>query len=191
MNIKMKKVYNKFSTCVLAAFTGLLVLPGCSSDDDAPTPASTAQSSITAKVNNADWASSKGSFKLGTRTVSNGASAFTEPGDTLTIIGVQVQGADTTAIVLSVKLDEDKVGTYRLGGGTDAKGKGYFLTRISNGALEETKARYEGGISNGELQITEYNAADYSVSGSFGFSMSVPEETTYTVVAGKIEDVTF
>ena len=189
----MKEMYNRFSICLLAAFTSLVVLPGCSSDDDAPTPASAAQSSITAKVNSADWASSKGSFKLGTRTVSNGASAFTESGDTLTIIGVQVEGTDTTAIVLSVKLDEDQVGTYQLGSGTGtaAKGTAYYLTRISNGALEETKARYEGGISNGELQITEYNAADYSVSGSFGFSMSVPEETTYTVVAGKIEDVTF
>lgn len=191
MKIKMKEVYNRFSICVLAAFAGLLVLPGCSNDDDAPTPASTAQSSITAKVNSANWASSKGSFKLGTRTVSNGASAFTESGDTLTIIGVQVQGTDTTAIVLSVKLDEDKVGTYRLGSGTAAKGTAYYLTRISDDALQETKARYEGGVNNGELQITEYNAAAYSVSGSFGFSMSVPGETTYTVVAGKIENVTF
>ena len=128
---------------------------------------------------------------MGSRTVSNGASAFTESGDTLTIIGVQVQGTDTTAIVLSVKLDEDQVGTYQLGSGTAAKGMAYFLTRISNGALQETKARYEGGVNNGELQITEYNAVAHSVSGSFGFSMSVPGETTYTVVAGKIEDVTF
>ncbi|WP_345158980.1 DUF6252 family protein [Pontibacter saemangeumensis] len=186
----MKDIYKKGSGLLLGALSGLLALSGCS-DNDAPTPVSTEQSGITAVANGADWASSKGNFKLGTRTVTNGASAYVGAGDTLTIIGVQVQGADTTAIVLSVKLEAEKVGSYRLGNGTTAEGTAYYLTRISGDALQETKETYNGGITNGELRITEYDASDYKVSGDFGFSMSAPGETTYTVVAGKIENVTF
>ena len=185
----MKSIYNKFFVFALSVFAGS-AMSACS-DSDAPTPVITEQRGITAVANGTDWAASSGNYKLGTRTVTNGASAYIGAGDTLTIIGVQVQGADTTAIVLSVKLGEGKVGSYRLGNGTAAKGTAYYLTHISGDALQETKEAYNGGITNGELRITEYDAADYNVSGDFGFSMSAPGETTYTVVAGKIENVTF
>lgn len=167
-----------------------LLLSGCS-DKEVPTPVNSSQSSMTAVVNGASWESSNGNYKLGTRTITNGVSAFAEAGDTLTVIGVQVQGTDTTAIMISVKLDADKVGIYPLRTGTAGKGNAYFLTNISGNALEETKAQYSGGITNGELQVTQYDPANYSVSGSFGFSMSAPGETTYTVISGSIDNVTF
>jgi hypothetical protein len=186
----MKSIYNKFFVFALSVCAGL-VMSGCS-DDDVPDPGiGNTKSGITAVVNGADWASSQGNFKLGTKTVTNGASAFVGAGDTLTIIGVQVQGTDTTAIVLSVKLNSDKVGSYKLRSGATGDGKAYFLTDFSEAALQETKEKYDIGITNGELRISEYDAANYSISGDFGFSMAATGETTYTIIAGKIENVTF
>lgn len=186
----MNNVFSKYPVFFLPALLSVLVLSGCS-DDGVPDPVSTEQGGITAVANGADWESSNGNYKLGTRTVSNGASAYVGAGDTLTIIGVQVQGTDTTAIVLSVKLSAEKVGSYPLRNGTAGKGNAYFLTGISGNALQETKERYNAGVTNGNLQITEYDPANYSVSGNFGFSMSATGDTTHTVVAGKIENVTF
>jgi hypothetical protein len=186
----MKSIYRKFFVFALSV-SAVLMMAGCS-DDDMPDPGSGhTQSGITAVVNGADWASSRGNFKLGTQTVTNGASAFVGAGDTLTIIGVQVQGTDTTAILLSVKLNADKVGSYRLRSGAAGDGKAYFLTDFSEAALQETKAKYDIGITNGELRISKYDAANYSISGNFGFSMAATGETTYTVIAGEIENVTF
>lgn len=169
-----------------------LGLSGCS-DDDIPNPApgGNTQKSMSAVVNGIDWEASGGNYRLGSRVISNGASAFVETGDTLTIIGVQVQGTDTTAILLSIKLDADKVGSYRLRSGTSGDGKAYFLNGLSEASLRETKEKYDGGITNGELRVSQYDVANYRVSGSFGFSMAATGETTYTVVAGEIANVTF
>ncbi|GAB3533590.1 hypothetical protein GCM10027443_19280 [Pontibacter brevis] len=169
---------------------GSLVLAGCSKDEF-PDPVNSTSSGISAVVNGVKWGASNGNFKLGSRTITNGADAFIGTGDTLTIIGVQVLDGDTTAIMLSVKLRTDRVGSYRLRSGTAGDGKAYFLNGVSEAALQETKEKYSGGITNGELQISQYDATNYSVSGNFGFSMSATGETTYTVVAGEIENVTF
>lgn len=170
---------------------GGVALFGCDSDD-APDPVVTIQSGMSAVVNGADWKASNGNYKLGSRTINEGASAFVGTGDTLTIIGVQVQGTDTTAIILSVKLNAKKVGSYRLRSGGAGEGVAYFLPDgIAANALQATKENYNSGITNGELRIAEYDSVNYNVSGNFGFSMSASGETTYTVVAGKIENVTF
>jgi hypothetical protein len=184
----MRVIYIKYFAFFLAS---LFVLSGCSDDEVVPTPGGSTQSGMTAVVNGADWASSGGSFRLGTRVISRGASAFVGAGDTLTIIGVQVQGTDTTAIVLSVKLNVDKVGSYKLRSGASGDGKAYFLTGLSVGAFQDIKGKYDGGTTNGELRISRFDAANYSVSGSFGFSMAASGETTYTVVAGELENIPF
>ncbi|RDV15076.1 hypothetical protein DXT99_10395 [Pontibacter diazotrophicus] len=185
----MKNIFSKYSAFILPVL-GCLALVGCSKDE-IPDPVSSTSSGISAVVNGVNWEASSGNYKLGSRTITNGADAFVGTGDTLTIIGVQVQDGDTTAIMLSVKLSADRVGSYRLRGGTSGDGTAYFLDGVSEAALQETKEKYSGGITNGELQITQYDAANYSVSGNFGFSMSATGETTYTVIAGEIENVTF
>lgn len=187
----MKNIFHKYFTLLLLFLSSLVVLPGCGDDKDFPDPAGSAPGSITATVNGAAWESSEGNYRVGTRAISNGASAFVGPADTLTIIGVSVQGTDTTAIVLSVKLSNEKIGSYPLRSGTAGRGNAYFLTNISGNALQETKERYDDGITNGELRITDYDPTYSRVSGNFGFSMSATGETTYTVIAGNIDNVTF
>ncbi|MFD3000166.1 hypothetical protein ACFS7Z_07325 [Pontibacter toksunensis] len=183
-----------FCRRVLFLFLPLLggvVLFGCDGDD-APDPVVANSSGMSAVVNGVDWKASNGNFKLGSRTITEGTSAFVGTGDTLTIVGVQVQGTDTSAIILSVKLKPKKIGSYRLRSGGTGEGIAYFLPDgIAANALKETKGNYNGGIINGELQIAAYDSINYNVSGNFGFSMSAPGETTYTIIAGKIENVTF
>ncbi|MHA6246761.1 hypothetical protein ACXYMU_02405 [Pontibacter sp. CAU 1760] len=174
------------------AFVGLLLLWSCGGDDNEPTPAGKEESRITAVVNGTDWASTKGSFKLGTRTITDGASAFAGAGDTLTIVGVQVQGADTTAILLKVKLSADKVGTYKIrSAGSSDGARAYYLNGLSAGAINTAVQNYGSGITNGNLRISEYDVANSSVSGDFSFSMAASGQTTYTVVAGAIQNVAF
>ncbi|PRY16353.1 hypothetical protein CLV24_101198 [Pontibacter ummariensis] len=185
----MKNFFCKHILYFLPILCGLF-LAACG-DDDMPDPTVVTTSGMSAVVNGADWSSSNGNFKLGNRTITDGASAFVGSGDTLTIIGVQALPTDTTAIMLSVKLSPEKVGTYQLRSGTAGQGKAYFLTKVSGNALAETKEKYGAGITNGNLRITSYDAANYSVSGDFAFSMSATGETTYTVVAGEIDNVTF
>lgn len=185
----MESFFSKYYAFPVLLFS-IILLAGCS-DNEVPDPAPSTQGSITAVVNGAAWASSEGNYKLGARTITKGASAFVGTGDTLTIIGVQVQGTDTTAVLLSVKLSADRVGSYTIRNSPDGRANGYFLTKITGNALKETKERYSAGIMNGELQITDYDASNYKVSGNFGFSISSTGETTYTIVAGKIENVTF
>lgn len=168
-----------------------LLLSGCS-DKDVPTPVNSSQSSMTAIVNSASWESSNGNYKLGARTITDGASAFVSTEDTLTVIGVQVQGSDTTALMLSVKMNPKKVGSYRIRSGASGDGKAYFFPNgIPPNALQETRENYSTGITNGELQIVQYDSINYSVSGNFGFSMSAPGEMTYTIISGSIDNVTF
>lgn len=185
----MKKIFNKYIAFFLP-IVSVVVLAGCS-DKDLPEPSGSTKGGITAVVNGVDWESSSGSYKLGLRTIPGGANAFVDVGDTLTIIGVQVQGIDTTAIMLSVKLTAGKVGSYRFRSGTTGNTKAYFFTGVSDNDLEDTKEKYNAGITNGELRITEYDPTNSSISGDFGFSMSATDEITYTIVAGKIENVTF
>ncbi len=168
----------------------LLVVWGCG-EDRAPEPSGMEASSMTAVVNGADWASSNGNFKLGARTVTGGASAFVSAGDTLTLIGVQVQGADTTAIQLQVKMTAEKVGVYKIRSGTSGEARAYYFKGLSAGARRATMENYGGGITNGNLRISEYDKANYRVSGDFAFSMAASGQTTYTVVAGKIQNVGF
>lgn len=192
----MKNISKRILFLLLPLLGGALLF-GCDSDD-IPDPVNIEQSGMSAVVNGENWNASNGNYKLGSRTITDGASAFLGTGDTLTIIGVQVVGTDTTAIMLSVKLDADvklkdgKVGTYRLRSGTSGEGKAYFFPNgISANALQGTREKYNAGITNGELRITEYDAVKREVSGDFGYSMSASGETTYTVIAGKIENVTF
>lgn len=186
----MKSILRKYYNLFLPLLS-VLVLSGCS-DNDVPDPVVSIKGGITAVVNGSSWAASQGNYKLGNRTVTDGASAFVGNGDTLTIVGVQVQGTDTTAIMLSVKLKTDRVGTYRLGTGTAGDGNAFFFPDgISGSDLRETKERYSTGITNGELQITQYDLGEYRVSGNFGFSMSATGETTYTVISGNVDNVTF
>ena len=192
----MKNIFSKYSAFILSFFSAL-ALVGCSKDD-IPDPTSTTQSNMSAVVNGENWNASSGNYKLGSRTITDGASAFYGTGDTLTVIGVQAIGTDTTAIMISVKLDanvklkDGNVGIYRIRSGTSGDGKAYFFPNgISANALQDTREKYNTGITNGELRITEYDAVNKKVSGDFGFSMSASGETTYTVIAGKIENVTF
>lgn len=186
----IKDIFCKYFNLFLPLLC-VLALSGCS-DDDIPDPVGSTEGGITAVVNGANWSSSQGNYKLGNRTITDGASAFVSTGDTLTIVGVQVQGTDTTAIMLSVKLKADKVGSYQLRTGTAGDGKAYFFPDgISANDLRETREQYSTGITNGELQISKYDLGEYRVSGNFGFSMSATGETTYTVIAGEIENVTF
>ncbi len=166
------------------------MLAGCE-EKELPDLVNNTPSDITAVVNGTDWKATPGTYRLGTRVINNGASAFVGSGDTLTVMGVQVQGSDTTAIVLSVKLRTDRVGTYRFRSNATGDGKAYFVRGLSAAALQETKKKYNGGITNGELQVTQFDAANYKVTGNFAFSMSASGETTYTVVAGKIQNITF
>lgn len=185
----MKSVSCKYFMLYLSVLCGLM-LSGCEKDA-LPDPVNSTQANMTAVVNGADWEATNGNYRLGTRVINNGASAFVGTGDTLTIIGVQVQGTDTTAIVLSVKLNAKREGAYRFRSGASGDGKAYFVRGLSEAALQETKEKYDGGITNGELRISQYDAINYRVSGNFGFSMSASGETTYTAVAGEIQDVTF
>ncbi|MCC9165476.1 hypothetical protein [Pontibacter harenae] len=185
----MKNITHKYFILYLSVICGLMLF-GCDKDE-APDFVNSTPSSMTAVVNGADWKATSGNYKLGTRVINNGASAFLGSSDTLTIIGVQVQGTDTTAIVLSVKLTTDRVGSYRFRSNATSNGNAYFVHGFSTAALQETKEKYNGGITNGELRITQYDAANYRVTGDFAFSMSASGETTYTAVAGKIQNVTF
>lgn len=174
------------------AFISLLLLWSCSDDDNEPTPGGKEETRITAVVNGTDWASTNGSYKVGTRTIANGASAFIGAGDTLTIVGVQVQGADTTAILLKVKLSADKLGTYKIrSAGSSDGARAYYLKGLSASAISTTMQNYGSGITNGNLRISEYDLANSSVSGDFSFSMAASGQTTYTVVAGAIQNVAF
>ncbi|MCJ8164040.1 hypothetical protein MKJ04_04245 [Pontibacter sp. E15-1] len=175
----------------LLPLLGMFLLLGCD-PDPVPQPTGSGASGITAIVNGAEWASSEGRFSVGTRTVTNGASAFVGTGDTLTVIGVQVQGTDTTAIRLSVKLNAKKAGSYPIRSKSSGQGTAYFYPAgISASALQQTRQSYATGITNGELIISTYDSVNYSVSGNFGFSMSADGNTTYTIVAGKIQNITF
>lgn len=180
----------KYCSAFFVIFSGWS-LSGCS-DEDVPTPTSgNTSGSVTAVVNGAAWESSDGNYRIGTKVVPNGAMAYVGPGDTLTLMGVQVSGADTTAIVMSVKLTAKKIGSYKIRSGSGGDGNAYFLRSISGNALQQTKEQYRGGVTNGDLQITKYDLTNYSVTGNFGFSMSATGETTYTVIAGRIDNVTF
>lgn len=166
---------------------------GCGKDDDIdPTAGSVIKSAVTAVVNGNTWSASKGNFIVNGKNVNGGVNVAISTSDTLSITAVQVQNNDTTAMVINVKVNPQRLGSYKIGNGPNTLGFALFLPRLDQQTYKSTLIKYlNNGIVNGSVSITAYDAINRRLSGNFGFSIASPNETTYTVVNGLLDNVSF
>lgn len=172
-----------FKLTALAILTIAFAFSSCKKKDDSPAPSSNSGAKITCNVNGKNWSSKSASEKINMQdSFVYGVNATMEA-DTLEMVAISVDGADTSWILITGTLNPNKLGTYT----QDDVAAIYFP---SFDALTIFNIFMNYTITS-SVTITKYDAAKKTISGTFNISMETSSGTNYTVNSGKFDDIPF
>ncbi len=177
----------KYTFTLLLAITGLAFAASSCKKDPDPAPAKET-GFISCKINGVDWKSAKASEKiiLDGDTVS-GVEASLEGDSVISIYGIKPSATDTSAIIMFLKLNPGKTGTYS--GTTSGDYGALYTPGMDFVSLLTVLGSYDITYS---INITSFDATAKKLSGTFTITHTPKMGTgTIAVTNGEFNDIPY